>query len=124
MLIPCGRREGRRREGRRGEGKRSEGGERRRTSRRRGEQRGERTEDRGQGGEGEEDREGIGVKVEMQKLSHFCKLCCDKTSTTQEKWRETDLALLLILPSLTLKGMVTTPYAPGTPYRQQMKSER
>ena len=28
------------------------------------------------------------------------------------------------LPSLTLKGIVTTPYAPGVPYKTQMKSDK
>ncbi|KXS17199.1 hypothetical protein M427DRAFT_97187, partial [Gonapodya prolifera JEL478] len=30
----------------------------------------------------------------------------------------------MLMPSRTEKGMVTTPYAEGTPYRQQMKSDR
>jgi len=29
-----------------------------------------------------------------------------------------------LIPSLTEKGRVTTPYAPGFPYKQQTKSER
>lgn len=28
------------------------------------------------------------------------------------------------IPSLTVKGIVTTPYAPGVPYKQQIKSDR
>lgn len=30
----------------------------------------------------------------------------------------------ILIPSRTLDGMVTTPYADGVPYRQQMKSDK
>jgi hypothetical protein len=30
----------------------------------------------------------------------------------------------ILIPSLTEKGRVTTPYAPGFPYKQQMKSDK
>nr|GMD76100.1 hypothetical protein RHOSPDRAFT_17883 [Ipomoea batatas]GMD77956.1 hypothetical protein RHOSPDRAFT_17883 [Ipomoea batatas] len=36
----------------------------------------------------------------------------------------TNPAKNMLIPSLTENGRVTTPYAPGFPYRQQMKSDR
>lgn len=30
----------------------------------------------------------------------------------------------MLIPSLTEKGSVTTPYAPGLPYKQQIKSDK
>lgn len=36
----------------------------------------------------------------------------------------TNPAKKILIPSLTEKGRVTTPYAPGFPYKQQMKSDK
>ena len=34
------------------------------------------------------------------------------------------ILLTLIVPSLTENGIVTTPYTPGVPYKQHMKSDK
>jgi len=66
-------------------------------------------------------------KVQQQKLHGGCgKLTLNVRDSSRNRRFSvgTKPAKKILIPSLTENGRVTTPYAPGFPYKQQMKSDR